>query len=107
MFVEHGGRLRVTARSTTARNEAIGPYERATLEGSVYRDPSGFDVHVAQSDVAACEVTLATRRGRFDAWGTPRRLAGARSAVEVHRLAPLEGVRYVPWDGTRPIMVGR
>lgn len=107
MSLDDDGRLRVTARSTTARVDAVGTYDPATLAGYVYRDPSGFDVHVAQSDVATCEVTLSTRQGRFDAWGAPRRLAGARAALEIHRPAALEGVRYVPWDGTRPIMVSR
>ena len=94
------GRLRVRATSATSRIEAVATCDPATLAGYVYRDPSGFDVHVAQSDVATCEVVLWARRHRLAAWSAPRRLAGTCAAVEFHQLAPLPGVRYVAWDAT-------
>jgi len=58
-------------------------------------------------DVAGCDVTLATRAQPFAAWSDARRLAGPRAALEIHRRDPLPGVRYVPWNGTRPITVSR
>ena len=94
------GRLRVSAMSATSRLDAVATCDPATLAGYVYRDPSGFDVHVAQSDVASCEVELRTRRHRLAAWDAPRRLGGARAAVEFHHPEPLPGVRYVAWDAT-------
>jgi hypothetical protein len=97
---ESPGRLRVRATSTTRRLDAVATYDPATLAGYVYRDPSGFDVHVAQSDVATCEVVVWTRPHPLARWGAPRRLAGSRAAVELHELAPLPGVRYVAWDDT-------
>jgi hypothetical protein len=94
------GRLRVRATSATSRIDAVAACDPATLAGYVYRDPSGFDVHVAQSDVATCSVALWTRPHRLARWSAPRRFAGPRAVVEFHQLAPLPGVRYVPWDAT-------
>jgi hypothetical protein len=96
------GRLRVRARSAKSRLEAIASCDPRTLAGYVYRDPSGFDVHVAQSDVAACEVELRTRAHPFARWGEPRRFAGRHAAIEFHHPEPLPGVRYVGWDETKP-----
>jgi len=107
MWLDDGGRLRVRATSATTRIEATGTCDPSTLAGYVYRDPSGFDLHVAQSDVAVCDVGLSTRAHPFAAWGDERRFAGARAALEIHRHDPLPGVRYVPWNGTRPTMVSR
>jgi hypothetical protein len=92
--------LRVRAASPTARIDAIATCDPQTLAGYVYRDPSGFDLHVAQSDVAACEVTVRTRPHRFADWSVPRRLVAPIAAVEFHHPEPLAGVRYVAWDGT-------
>jgi len=62
-----------------------------TLAGWVYRDPRGWDVHVAQSDVASCTVEVRTR-------GEVSRLASrAGAALEFHAPEPLPGVRYVAW----------
>ena len=93
------GRLRVRATSATAAVEAVAACDPRTLAGWVYRDPSGFDLHVAQSDVARCEVVLRTRPHRFAAWSAPRRLAGETAAIEFHHPEPIPGVRYVAWDG--------
>jgi len=65
-----------------------------TLAGWVYRDPRGWDVHVAQSDVASCTVEVRAR-------GEVRRLASTSgAAVEFHAPEPLPGVRYLAWDAT-------
>jgi hypothetical protein len=96
------GRLRVRARSALARVEALATCDPATLAGYVYRDPSGFDVHVAQSDVATCEIVTRTRAHLLAPWGAARRLVGGHAAVEFHHPAPLANVRYIGWDATRP-----
>ena len=63
-----------------------------SLVGYVYRDPGGRELHVAQSDVASCEVEVVTRGGR-------RRLTSRHTtAVEFHAPEPLPGVRYIAWD---------
>ena len=65
-----------------------------TLAGWVYRDPRGWDVHVAQSDVASCTVEVRAR-------GEVRRLASTSgAALEFHAPEPLPGVRYLAWDAT-------
>ena len=94
------GRLRVEARSARARLDAVAICDPRTLAGYVYRDPSGFDVHVAQSDVATCEVVVRTRAHPFARWGEPLRLVGEQAAVEFHHLEPLANVRYIGWDAT-------
>ena len=94
------GRLRVRAVSGTACVVATATCDPATLVGWVYRDPSGFDVYVAQSDVATCEVAWCDRRHRLARWSAPRHARGARAAIEFHERTPLPGVRYVPWDAT-------
>ena len=71
------------------------------LVGYVYRDPDGRELHVAQSDVASCEVEVVTR-------GRRQRLTSRHTtAVEFHAPEPLPGVRYIAWDAetlpaTRP-----
>jgi hypothetical protein len=93
------GRLVVRARSATHRLVARARCDPASLVGYVYRDPSGWDVHVAQSDVASCEVEIARRRRRLASWGPPVRLSATHAAaVEFHHPEPLPGVRYISWD---------
>jgi hypothetical protein len=99
------GRIRVRAASGMRRIEAIAECDPATLAGYVYRDPAGWDVHVAQSDVARCEVTLWTRPAPFASWRMQRRFVGTSAAIEFHHPDPLPGVRYVAWDGTAPAEV--
>ena len=94
------GRLRVRAASPTAFVVATATCDPATLAGYVYRDPSGFDLYVAQSDVATCEVAWCERRHRLARWNEPRHARGARAAIEFHERTPLPGVGYVPWDAT-------
>jgi hypothetical protein len=96
------GRIRVRAASARRLLEAVAECDPATLAGYVYRDPAGWDVHVAQSDVARCEVTLRTRAHPLASWGAPRRFVGTGAAVEFHHPEPLPGVRYVAWDATSP-----
>jgi hypothetical protein len=88
----------VRAVSATACVVATATCDPATLVGYVYRDPSGFDVYVAQSDVATCEAAWCDRRHRLARWNEPRHARGARAAIEFHERTPLPGVRYVPWD---------
>jgi len=66
----------------------------------VYRDPAGWEVYVAQSDIATCEGELRTRRHVLAPWNASQRIQGALAAVEFHQPEPLPGVRYVAWDDT-------
>ncbi len=78
-----------SARHTIAARAWCAP---ESLVGYVYRDPDGRELHVAQSDVASCEVEVVTPGGR-------RRLTSRHTtAVEFHAPEPLPGVRYIPWD---------
>ena len=97
------GRLVVRARSSTHRLVARAHCDPASLIGFVYRDPSGWDAYVAQSDVASCEVAVETRRHRLASFGAPVRLSATHAAaIEFHQPEPLPGVRYIPWDGVDP-----
>jgi hypothetical protein len=92
---------RVTFRSagTLRRLVATAWCDPATFAGYVYRDPSGFDVHVAQSDVASCTLEVHSRPHPFAAWQLARRhTAHAAAALELHAPAPLPGIRYLGWD---------
>lgn len=96
------GRLRI--RTERARWALTGEAScnPTTLVGWVYRDPAGWDVHVAQSDVATVTLALATRRHPFAAWEPIRHLTARQAAVEFHHPEPLPGVRYLAWDATHP-----
>ena len=100
------GRMRARASSPTRIIEAVAECDPRTLAGYVYRDPAGWDVHVAQSDVARCTVTLRQRAHPLASW-RERRFVGAPAAVEFHHPDPLPGVRYVAWDDTAPSEVER
>ncbi len=101
------GRIRVRAASAMRMIEAIAECDPGTLAGYVYRDPAGWDVHVAQSDVAHCELTFWSRPLPFGSWRNPRRFVAESAAVEFHHPEPLPGVRYVEWDETAPTEVRR
>ncbi|HVW28017.1 MAG TPA: hypothetical protein VHC69_21790 [Polyangiaceae bacterium] len=74
-----------------------------TLAGYVYRDPSGWDAYVAQSDVASCEADLFSRAHPFARWAKERSLTAEHAAaLEFHSRTPIAGVRYVPWDIQEP-----
>jgi hypothetical protein len=94
------GVLHVRASSATTGVVATATCDPETFVGYVYRDPSGFDVYVAQSDVATCDVAWYERRHRLASWSGPRHARGAPAAIEFHERTPLPGVRYVPWDAT-------
>ena len=94
------GRLRAVATAARVAIVAEAACDPGSLVGYVYRDPSGRDLHVAQSDVATCTVELRTRAHRFGEWHTQARLTGPLAAVEFHHPEPLPGVTYVPWDAT-------
>ena len=80
--------LRAASGSITARAWCAPE----SLVGYVYRDPDGRELHVAQSDVASCDVEIVTRRGR------QRFTSRHTTAVEFHAPEPLPGVRYIGWD---------
>jgi hypothetical protein len=93
------GRLELSAAASTWSVHVTAWCDPRTLAGWVYRDPQGWDVHVAQSDVASCTVEWRTRSSRLGAWGPLRRLSSTRgAALEFHAPEPLPGVRYVAWD---------
>jgi len=94
-------RLAFAGGSVTRRVRADASCDPESLAGYVYRDPRGWDVHVAQSDVASCTIEIETRPHPFAAWRLARRLTCVHAAaVEFHAPEPLPGVRYVAWDGT-------
>jgi hypothetical protein len=91
----------VTFRSASATRRVVATAwcDPATLAGYVYRDPSGWDVHVAQSDVTSCTLEIRTRPHPLAAWRVARRhTAHEAAALELHAPGPLPGVRYVGWD---------
>jgi len=70
-----------------------------TLAGWIYRDPSGFDLHVAQSDVASCTLQIETRAHPLARWRRSIHLECTEgAALEFHAPEPLPGVAYVAWD---------
>jgi hypothetical protein len=93
---------------TRLRWQSSGPLRRlvatawcapATLAGWVYRDPSGFDLYIAQSDVASCTLALETRAHPLAEWRTTTRLECVEgAALEFHGPEPLSDVTYIPWD---------
>jgi hypothetical protein len=90
--------LRVQAWWPTRVLTARAWCDPRTLAGWVYRDPAGWDVHVAQSDVASCEAEVATRPHLFAPWRRTARLTVTQgAALEFHAPEPLPGVRYLPW----------
>jgi len=68
--------------------EARAWAEPETLVGYTYRDPAGWDVYVAQSDVASCDARIDGRRLRNR----------GRAALEFHGLEPLPSIEYLPWQ---------
>jgi hypothetical protein len=93
---------------TRLRWQSTGPFRRLvatawcepeTLAGWVYRDPSGFDLHIAQSDVASCTLELETRPHPLAHWRSAARLDCVEgAALEFHAPEPLPGVTYISWD---------
>src|SRR3989449_1552413 len=101
--VEVRGPTRLEFRSTSAtRSLRVEAWcDPRTLAGYVYRDPAGWDVHVAQSDVASVALELRRRTHPLAPWGPARRLTCSEgAALELHAQEPLPGVRYVGWDAT-------
>jgi hypothetical protein len=93
------GRLAFAGTSATSSVRVKAWAEARTLAAWDYRDPAGWDVHVAQSDVASCAVELRTRPHPFATWGPPRTLTCRHAAaIEFHAPEPIPGVRYLGWD---------
>jgi len=92
-------RLRWQSTGPLHRLVATAWCEPATLAGWVYRDPSGFDLHIAQSDVASCTLELETRAHPLARWRSTARLECTEgAALEFHAPEPLPGIAYIPWD---------
>src|SRR5947208_8407746 len=101
--VEVRGPARLEFRSTSATRSlrVEASCDPRTLAGYVYRDPAGWDVHVAQSDIASVTLELRRRPHPLAAWRPPRRLTCSEgAALELHAPEPLPGVRYLAWDAT-------
>ena len=101
--VEVRGPAHLEFRSTSAtRSLRVEAWcDPRTLAGYVYRDPAGWDVHVAQSDVASVTLELRRRLHPLAAWRPPRRLTCSEgAALELHAPEPLPRVRYLGWDAT-------
>ncbi len=95
------GRLEFRTTSATRSLRAEAWCDPRTLAGWVYRDPAGWDVHVAQSDVASVALEIRRRAHPLAAWGAARRLVCTEgAALEFHAPEPLSGVRYLDWDAT-------
>ncbi|MBJ6766036.1 hypothetical protein JGU66_35230 [Myxococcaceae bacterium JPH2] len=94
------GEVHFRTASATAAMRGRAWCDPRTLVGYAYRDPEGWDVHVAQSDVARCEVELFSRPHPFAAWRQTGRLTSTVGALEFHAPEKLEHVRYLGWDDT-------
>ncbi|RKG96020.1 hypothetical protein D7V97_36225 [Corallococcus sp. CA053C] len=94
------GELSFSAASATVGMKGRAWCDPRTLVGYLYRDPKGWDVRVAQSDVARCEVELFSRPHPFAPWRPTKTLTSTVGALEFHAPEPVPGVRYIPWDGT-------
>ena len=93
------GRLAFESTTATASVRVKAWADARTLAAWDYRDPAGWDVHVAQSDVASCAVELRTRPHPLAAWRPPRlRTCRHAAAVEFHSPDPLPGIRYLGWE---------
>jgi len=93
------GRVEVRAVSATSALVGSGWCEPRSLVGYVYRDPAGWDVYVAQSDVASCALERFERRHPLAAWRSAGRLTAEHgAALEFHAPEPLPGVSYLAWD---------
>lgn len=95
------GELRLEATSATVSVKGRAWCDPRTLVGYAYRDPAAWDVFVAQSDVARCELECFSRAHPWAAWKPDgEKLTSAVCALEFHGPERLAGVRYVEWDDT-------
>jgi 2-keto-4-pentenoate hydratase/2-oxohepta-3-ene-1,7-dioic acid hydratase in catechol pathway len=76
----------------------------ATFAGWDYRQTGGGDLHVAQSDLAHCELEIYRRAGF--GWRPERRLRSTCAALEFHGPEAFEQFDYVPWEA-REVAVAR
>ncbi|HJQ84238.1 MAG TPA: hypothetical protein VKA21_09195 [Candidatus Binatia bacterium] len=92
-------RVEIVGTSFLRRLRVVARCDPRTLVGWDYRDPAGWDVHVAQSDVASCTVDVEARSHPLAPWRAVRTLrCDGGAALELHGLEPLQGVRYLGWD---------
>ncbi len=97
--VPRPGMLR--AQATTAKQKVVlrAWADPTEFVGYRYRDPTGSEVAVAQSDVASCSVEVFRRHGL--AWYPHRSMASRQgAALEIHGADEVDGVRYIAWDET-------
>ena len=93
------GTLEICAASSRRALSARAWCAPESLVGYVYREPDGRELHVAQSDVASCEVNLFARPAARGPWRQAGRLTSRHTTVvEFHAPEPLPGIRYIPWD---------
>ncbi|MGH8792832.1 MAG: hypothetical protein ACRDXX_09310 [Stackebrandtia sp.] len=70
--------------------------EPDTLIGYLYRDPSGVDIPVAQSDLGECELEIHRRDLPGRAWRKVRTVHSTSAALEFHG-ETVPGIRYLEW----------
>jgi 2-keto-4-pentenoate hydratase/2-oxohepta-3-ene-1,7-dioic acid hydratase in catechol pathway len=93
--VAHTSVLRAT------RVRSFAPLD--TFAAWAYRNPSGNDLFVAQSDIASCVVESFRRRHPFAPWQPVGLVSTARrSALELHGTKAIDGLPYVGWEETSP-----
>ncbi len=94
--VSPGETLQFEARSLREKIIARASCEVNTLIGYLYRDPSGTDIPVAQSDLGQCTLEIHRRAFPGLAWRKERELHAPQAALEFHG-ERLPGVRYLEW----------
>ncbi len=103
--VTHPGPGIVEVAHTSVRRairiRSYAPLE--TFAAWAFRNPSGKDLYVAQSDIASCTVESFERRHPFAPWHTKAIFSTRhRSALELHGVKPIDGLGYVGWNDTEP-----
>lgn len=72
----------------------------ATFAGWNYRQIGGGDLHVAQTNLARCELEIYRRVGL--GYRPERRLRSTCAALEFHGLEDFEQFSYLPWEPGEP-----
>jgi len=91
--------LHARSKSPTRAVIARAYCDPRSLVGYVYRDPSGSDLHVAQTDIGSSIVEIFERPHPLAPFRPTRRLTSHHAtALEFHGPEPLSGARYIPWD---------
>ncbi len=97
-MVGEPGELAFRAGSLLRRVDVRAWCDPRSLAGYVYRDPAGWDVHVAQSDVGSCRAEVFTRKHPWGEWRRSGEWTAEHSAaLEFHSREGMPGVRYLGW----------